>query len=225
MQTENKPSLVQVGNWVLRVRPPQQAGPPLLIVLVHGWTGDENVMWIFARHFPASAWVIAPRGVSTAPEGGFGWLDHTRGLSTPIQDYAPAVDSLASLIRQWSSANSLQFPKFSLVGFSQGAALSLSFSFFHPGQVEAIAGLSGFLPPGAEVYTDRHPLEGIPIFIAHGTQDDTVPIALARQSIQTLKQAGARITYCEDSVGHKLSKDCLQSLEAFLSRLPSAKQG
>jgi len=41
--------------------------------------------------------------------------------------------------------------------------------------------------------------------VAHGTQDQLVPIDRARTSIELLEQAGAQVTYCEDEVGHKLS--------------------
>jgi predicted esterase len=53
--------------------------------------------------------------------------------------------------------------------------------------------------------------------VAHGTQDEMVPIDRARASMELLEQAGASITYCEDEVGHKLSSNCLRALEEYLS--------
>jgi predicted esterase len=54
------------------------------------------------------------------------------------------------------------------------------------------------------------------VFVAHGTKDEMVTVERARASMQLLEQAGAEITYCEDEVGHKLSKDCLRALEHYL---------
>jgi predicted esterase len=77
--------------------------------------------------------------------------------------------------------------------------------------------LAGFVPSGMDSYIQNRALSGKHIFVAHGTQDEMVPIDRARASIQLLEQAGASITYCEDEVGHKLSSNCLRSLEDYLT--------
>jgi phospholipase/carboxylesterase len=56
------------------------------------------------------------------------------------------------------------------------------------------------------------------VFIAHGTTDNLVPVEMARESANLLKQAGANVTYCEEEVGHKLSAPCFRGLEAFFAR-------
>jgi predicted esterase len=43
-----------------------------------------------------------------------------------------------------------------------------------------------------------------------------VPMAMARHAVQLLEGAGAKVTYCESAVGHKLSADCLKALESYL---------
>jgi predicted esterase len=60
-------------------------------------------------------------------------------------------------------------------------------------------------------------LEGKSFFIAHGTKDETVTVDRARASIVLLEQAGAKVTYCEDDVAHKVSLNCLRALKEFLS--------
>ena len=76
--------------------------------------------------------------------------------------------------------------------------------------------LAGFVPSGLEDVIAQRPLAGKNIFVAHGTQDEMVPIDRARMSIELLEQAGAQVTYCEDEVGHKLSITCLRALEDYL---------
>jgi predicted esterase len=53
--------------------------------------------------------------------------------------------------------------------------------------------------------------------MAHGILDEMVPIDMARRAIQLLEDAGARVTYCESEVRHKLSSDCLKALESYLA--------
>ena len=101
------------------------------------------------------------------------------------------------------------------VGFSQGAALAYTFALLYPEGVSSLAGLSGFLPDGALTLAKGQPLKRKPIFLAHGTQDELVPVKRARQAVKLLEQAGAQVTYCEDDVGHKLSVSCFRGLESF----------
>ena len=81
-----------------------------------------------------------------------------------------------------------------------------------------MAGLSGFLPDGLELYTHDKPLQDKSTFIAHGSQDDIVPIERARKAVDILGNAGANVSFCEDDVGHKLSSSCFQGLGQFFSQ-------
>ena len=89
------------------------------------------------------------------------------------------------------------------------------FALLHPERVKALAGLSGFSPDGSIALAAGQPLRDKPIFIAHGTRDDLVPVEKARRSVELLQEAGGNVTYCEDVVGHKLSADCFSGLESF----------
>ena len=48
--------------------------PAPLVVMVHGWAGDESVTWIFRQTIPPEAAIITPRAPLTLPEGGFAWF-------------------------------------------------------------------------------------------------------------------------------------------------------
>jgi phospholipase/carboxylesterase len=187
-----------------------------LIVLLHGWTGDENVMWVFAGKLPRDAWIISPRGTVPAPSG-YGWTANRQGIDTPIEQFAPACDALERLIDAWSSAQNISPTPVSLVGFSQGAALAYSFALIKPQKVGKIAGLAGFLPAGAERNFESLPLHGKRVFVAHGSRDETVPLQSAEQAIAGLERAGAAVKTCVSTTGHKLSADCMRGLGEFFS--------
>ena len=59
--TANEPFISHLNGWTFRLQPPQGSGPARLLVLLHGWTGDENVMWIFTRRLSRRFWLLAPR--------------------------------------------------------------------------------------------------------------------------------------------------------------------
>ena len=87
----------------------------------------------------------------------------------------------------------------------------------YPQRIRKMGVLAGFLPSGLEDEIEKKPLAGKHVFVAHGTQDEMVPVDRARASMQELERAGAQITYCEDEVGHKLSSNCLRALESYLA--------
>ena len=104
-----------------------------------------------------------------------------------------------------------------MIGFSQGAAMSNLLAFLYPQRIRKTGILAGFVPSGLDELVAQRPLAGKPFFVAHGTNDETVPIDRARASIEVLEQAGAQVTYCEDEVGHKVSLNCLKALRSFLA--------
>jgi phospholipase/carboxylesterase len=131
-----------------------------------------------------------------------------------VEDFRPAIRDLNDLL------NPAKFPRgdfnqIHLMGFSQGAALGYAYTFLQPDRVTSLAGLSGFLPEGVESLAGDRPLEGKPIFVAHGTLDEMVPVERSRQAVEVLERAGAKVIYCEDDVGHKLSAGCFRGLDGF----------
>lgn len=205
---------LQLDQWVARTRQPEGSGPFPVFLLLHGLTGDEEVMWIFASRLPRNVLIIAPRGLHSSALGGYSWLPELERQWPLIVDFRPAVNALLELLNP-NFFPAADFSNLNLVGFSQGAALAYTFGLLHAEKVHALAGLSGFLPEDAPDYILGQPLRDKRVFVAHGTQDDTVPIKRARWSVQTLKQAGAQVVYCEDDVGHKLSAACFNGLESF----------
>ena len=204
----------QIGAWIFRQHAPGGEGPHPLVLMLHGWTGDENAMWIFANRLPTKALLVAPRGLYSTPLGGYGWHDHKFGLWPAITELQPAAQALHELlvIENFPTAD---LQRIHLVGFSQGAALIVAFSLLYPNRVASLAVLSGFLPENIQALVLTQPLLGMPVFVTHGTRDELVPVDKARQMVATLKEAGADVVYCEDDVGHKLSLSCFSSLEHF----------
>ncbi len=210
--------LHSLDGFTLRQRVPAGPGPHRLILMLHGWTGDEDVMWIFAARLPPDAWLVAPRGLYPAAPGGYGWTPAAVGAGLDLLAFRPAVERLLAWLRPENFPGAA-LDGFDVLGFSQGAALGFSLGLLYPARVRALAGLSGFLPSGAAELAPARPLAGKFAFLAHGTRDETVPVGRARQARDLLAQAGADVSYCEDDVGHKLSATCFRSLEYFFKDL------
>ena len=217
MQTATDTELISFGDWTLRMRPSQSPNPRLLVML-HGWQGDENSMWIFTRRLSPDYWMMAPRAPHAADPSGFSWRPlHASTFGMPsLEMFLPAADGLIKLIDEYSASVKLDALQFDLIGFSQGAAMTNLMGMLYPHRIRKMGVLAGFVPAGLEQLIQQKPLAEKKIFVAHGTQDQMIPIDRARASMVLLEQAGAQITYCEDEVGHKLSASCLRALETYL---------
>ncbi|MGD0611394.1 MAG: alpha/beta fold hydrolase [Anaerolineales bacterium] len=216
MPTETEPQLLTYQNWTFRYRPGRENFGHLL-VLLHGLSGDETSMWFFTRSLPPGGALLAPRAPFPAPEAGYSWREFgSANKELPsLEQLRPSVDSLLAFLDGWSASAHVQTEVIHLMGFSQGAAMTYAFALLHPERVHAIAALSGFLLAGAEPLLEQRRLDGKPVFVSHGSQDEMVPVELARRAVSFLKASGASVTYCEAETGHKVSSDCLKGVESF----------
>ncbi len=185
-------------------RPSTPPGGPK-IVLLHGYGGDEKVMWVFYAGIPTTYEILAFRGVYPSEEGGYQWHMGRRWPPPPAQAFALAVEAIGESIDREGSVV--------WVGFSQGAALA--FCCAAAGlPTRAVASLAGYLPEDLGSFrTDLR------VFWAHGRNDERVSIEWARLAVERLRSWGAEVELCESDTGHKVSADCLRSLRLWLDGL------
>lgn len=214
------PQDITLNGWTLRVRSAHHTSRHPVYLLLHGWTGDESVMWVFANRLPADFLLVAPRAPYPAALGGYSWQAETTRRLPDLAELAAtvaALDGLLASLQEEGSFSGADFSHIHLMGFSQGAAVAYAYSLLRPERVRSIIGLAGFMPGRVSDAVAPRPLEGKPVFVAHGSQDAIVPVARARQSVELLERAGARVIYCEDDVGHKLGASCFRGMEAFVT--------
>ena len=213
-------TFIDLGTEITKCRGrlPDRGDSPLVLAL-HGLTGDENSMGIFATHIPSPFAVIMPRGIFPSQYGGFSWTRSIRKSFPPLDEFRDAADSLESLLQELLARHSIQPSGIHLIGFSQGAALSYALLIQTSWEIKSVAALSGFLP------SDFPPIGGerqnlrLKVYIAHGARDERVPVAAAREAVTTLEQTGADVGYCESDTSHKLGAACLQNLHQFYKGL------
>lgn len=115
----------------------------------------------------------------------------------------------------WIDANSEQRQTIDMMGFSQGGVMCNILAFLYPQRFRKVGILAGFIPSGLEELVANRPLAGKEFFVTHGAKDETVTIDRARHSVALLEQAGARVAYCEEEVGHKVGAHCVVALKNF----------
>lgn len=204
-------------GWIVRIQPPKTDGPHRVMLLLHGFTGDERVMWVFTRNLPQDTWFIAPRAPHAASQGGYSWVADRSGSAREFDAFAAVIPGLLTSVQAWLKDRGVPLEQLHLMGFSQGAALAYTLLITQPDLVAKTAALAGMLPNGAERHVQPGSLTGKSVLITHGTQDTTVPVSMARVAASVLTSAGADVTYCEDDSGHKLGPGCHKNLGSFFA--------
>jgi len=210
----NESTVVEIGGLTVRQRFPSGSSSPRLMLMLHGWTGDENSMWIFASRIPDNYLILAPRGISRPALGGYGWENQGTEGWPEASDLQDSVNAIFDLINSYEYPG-LETANFNLMGFSQGAALGYAILLQYPERIRKLAGISGFFPAGLEKYVVDRRLVGKRVFVSHGTKDKMVPVERSRKVIEGLKSAGADVIYCEEDVGHKLSSGCFRAMDDY----------
>ena len=109
-----------------------------------------------------------------------------------------------------------------LAGFSQGCAMALLTGLRHRERLAGIVGLSGYLPIAATTAKERDAAnQHTPIFLAHGTHDEVVHLDRAEASRDALQALGYPVEWHTYPMGHSVSPQEIQHLNAFLLRVLS----
>lgn len=198
---------------------PQQASlatPVPVVVMVHGWAGNEGSMWIFRRLIPSGVAIITPRAPINLDDQSAVWFRYADTAHHPaIDSVKTAVATLADFLQELPYLYPIDPERLVLMGFSQGAMVCNALLLNHPQQVIGMASLAGSVPVGAD--GDEGPaMPDFPVFIAHGQRDKAIPIEEGRKTRTIYTQRGAHVTYGEYNVSHKMNMSGMQDLKAWL---------
>lgn len=107
-----------------------------------------------------------------------------------------------------------------LAGFSQGGAITLHTGLRQAAPLAGLIALSSYLPLAAAFASEAAPASrGVPVFMAHGTQDPVVPLARGTASRDALTAAGYAVEWHDYPMPHSVSADELGDIAAFLQRV------
>jgi phospholipase/carboxylesterase len=107
-----------------------------------------------------------------------------------------------------------------MAGFSQGGAIALQTALRYPERLAGVLALSTYLPLAGSLQSERSPAnQGIPIFMAHGSYDDIIPLRRAEESRKLLEAAGYPVEWHEYPMPHSVCAEEIADMAAFLARI------
>ncbi|MBX3620591.1 MAG: carboxylesterase [Rhizobacter sp.] len=110
-----------------------------------------------------------------------------------------------------------------LAGFSQGCAMTLLTGLRYPERLAGLAGMSGYLPLADSTAAERSEANrAVPIFLAHGSEDEIVAPARGRASRDALAALGHVVEWHEYPMEHSVCPEEIGALNQWLLRVLGA---
>ncbi|HZG70171.1 MAG TPA: hypothetical protein VEY51_01420, partial [Chondromyces sp.] len=92
-----------------------------------------------------------------------------------------------------------------LLGFSQGAILSMTLGLTLGNRIKGVIALSGYIPRFVkEEYTIK-PVDELSLFISHGQMDQVLPYEWGVENDKYFRELGAKVTFQTYAEGHTVS--------------------
>ena len=187
----------------------------IVAVMMHGrGASAEDILGLARELTPGDVAYLAPQAA------GGTWYPYS--FMAPIERNEPALGSALRLIARLLgdlARQGVASERIALMGFSQGACLSLEFAARHAQRYACVVALSGGLigPPG----TPREyggAFADTPFFLGCSDVDPHIPLERVRESTAVLTRMGAKVDErIYRGMGHTVNRDELEAVDALLA--------
>jgi predicted esterase len=198
------------------------AGEPLekaqaAMIMIHGrGAGAQDILMLVPELDQSGFTYLAPQAANHT------WYPNS--FLAPVVSNEPGLSSgLAVIAGIFAQVNSTGIPteRTILLGFSQGACLSLEFTARNARRYGGVAGLSGGLigPDGTPRNYDGS-LDGTPVFLGCSDVDFHIPKERVQQSTRILRNLGADVTErLYPGMGHTIIPDEIDFVRGMMKSL------
>ena len=205
-------------HYLVRQPLKKTENPPLLILL-HGYGSNEQDLFSFAEELPAELLIVSAQAPYSMGFGGYAWyainFDDVNGKFSDLEQAKSSTDLIANFVDDIKTKYNTHPDKTFLLGFSQGAILSYNVSFHYPNKVNHVIALSGYINKDLlpkeisdDIKTDY--------YASHGSVDQVLPVAWARNSKPFLESLNLNCEYSEYPVGHGVAPQNFYSFKRWI---------
>jgi predicted esterase len=194
---------------------PQPSNARLSAILLHGRGSSADDMLSLARELRTTdVACLAPQAAGNT------WYPHS--FLTPIDQNEPWLTSALGVVSglvKTLETHGIPAERIAVLGFSQGACLTLEFAARHARRYAAIVGLSGGLigPPGTPRYYDGA-FDGTPVFLGCSDVDPHIPLERVHESAEVFRHMGASVDErIYRAAGHTVNADEIRAVQELLS--------
>ena len=204
------------GQPLLTVGEPL-ASAEAAMILIHGrGASAESILTLVSRLDGPGFAFLAPQAAEST------WYPHS--FLAPIPQNEPGISSGLYVISQIMAdldSKGILSEKIMLLGFSQGACLTLEFAARNPKRYGGIVGLSGgLIGPEGTPRDYGGSLDGTAIFLGCSDVDTHIPKERVHETTTTFKKMGAYVTErLYPNMGHTVNHDEVEFVQRMMEGL------
>ncbi|HXM58823.1 MAG TPA: dienelactone hydrolase family protein [Candidatus Dormibacteraeota bacterium] len=189
------------------------------MVLVHGRGASARDILMLAPELEAPGWAfLAPQAANGT------WYPYP--FMAPVERNEPWLSSalgvIADLLDRLGTAG-IPAERTVLLGFSQGACLTLEYAARNGRRYGGLVGLSGgVIGPDGAPRQDAGDLAGTPVFLGCSDHDPHIPAQRVRATAELLRRLGGEVTASlYPDLDHSVNEDELARVRDMMGRLPA----
>ena len=193
------------------------------IFFLHGFGSNMQDLFSLSSFFPKNWNCISLQASIPVQFNGWAWAEINFENILKIQNPKQIKyhnDKIINSIDLTIKKLDLNPSEIHLLGFSQGAGLSLYSGLTNPKKYKAIIALSGCVSiKEFESEIDKNNIKNLNIFMGNGKQDDIITLPFAQKTRDELFSLNIDLNYNEYDAGHTIANECLNDFLNWIKNL------
>ena len=193
------------------------------IFFLHGFGSNMQDLFGLSPYFPENWNCISLQGTLPVYQNGWAWAE--LNFNDILKIYRPDqylyhYEKILQSINLSVEKLKLDSSQIYLLGFSQGAGLSIYTGLKNPMLFKGIIALSGCTSINDfKAELDLENIKSLKIFMGNGIQDEIIPIAFAQKTKDQLIELDVKVDYSEYNATHTIANECLNDFMDWIKPL------
>ncbi|MBX3065767.1 MAG: alpha/beta hydrolase [Anaerolineae bacterium] len=212
---------IHQGGQVLRAGDPLEKAKATMI-MVHGRGASADAIIGLADELPIEGFAfLAPQAA------GHTWYPYR--FMEPLESNEPylssALDTVGELIKA-VEAQGISRERIMLLGFSQGACLSLEYAARNAGRYGGVVALSGgLIGPDGTARDYAGSLDNTPVFLGCSDVDPHIPLQRVKDSAEIMRKLGGNVTgRIYPRMGHTINADEIEFVRGMMKEVVGSNE-
>lgn len=187
---------------------------PALFVM-HGMGSNEHNMLSLVDGLEEFFYIFSVRGHLTQGTG-FAYFTIQHFGMPHREKFDEGINKLTHFIDYAFEKYPLDSKQIYLLGFSQGAIVSMSLAVKLGNTIKGVVALSGYIP---QFVKENHIIshgEHLSVFISHGEYDQVLPYEWGKDNVDYFTKLGIPVTFKSYSEGHTVSEKNLRDFQTWI---------
>ncbi|WEK54151.1 MAG: alpha/beta hydrolase-fold protein [Candidatus Cohnella colombiensis] len=176
------------------------------VFTLHGRGSDEKNMFGLVESLADEFIIVGIRGNLTLGAG-FQYYE-LKSLGNPIREmFDRTIQQLEEFIQYATEKYPIDAAKRYLLGFSQGAILSMTLALTMGDELKGIVALNGYVPSFVQLEYALKSVENVSVFVSHGEFDSVFPVRIGHETANYFRNLTSHLIFNIYPTDHGVSED------------------